>query len=430
MTGDRGSLAGCGIALSVALFIASAEAQITVPGATGADGAFTRNSGNIEIDLSLADDGVWDQGGGGDENGDGTGDGVYDSEKWAVVFKFTSVTIGNNVTVTFKQHPSRAPVVFLVSGSVTLAPNAAINLDGATGVNNAPAESGPGGFRGGHSSNNAGQGSGGFGPGGSPYQAGAHGHGGSYATLGGSCGRPGASGSTYGNAAAFPLLGGSGGASVWNNAGYAPGGGGGAILIAATDAIAIDGSIRANGGVGFGPAGGSSKPGGSGGAIRLIAHTITGTSGILRAVGQGDCVGGNGRIRLEANTISQSIDSNPSAATGYPGASAAVFPPASAPTVRIAQVDTKLIDNDPRASFDFGSQDASICNVNGVTVVLECANVPLNSSVYVRATPTSGSDAIYIATYQSGDLSASIWHATGVVLPNGFSALQARVVLP
>lgn len=424
-----GLLARRAIVSGLALFVASTDAQIVVPGASGADGAFTRNSGNIQIDLSKAVTGPWDQGGG-DVDADGTGDGVYDPDQWAVVFKFTSVTIGNNVNLTFKHHPSRAPVVFLVSGSVTINANAVINLDGATGANNAPAESGPGGFRGGHSSNNAGQGSGGFGPGGSPFQSAAYGHGGSYATPGGSCGRPGASGPAYGNAAVFPLLGGSGGASVWNNAGYAPGGGGGAILIAATNTITVNGTIRANGGVGFGPGGGSSKPGGSGGAIRLIAHSIAGTSGTLRALGQGDCVGGDGRIRFEANTISQSVDSAPPAVKGYPGASAVIFPPASAPQVRIVQVDSQPVPDDPRASFDFGSQDASICNPNGVTVVLECANVPLNSIVYLRAAPVSGPDAVYAASFVSGDLAASIWHAQGVVLPNGFSALQARVVLP
>ena len=63
------------------------------------------------IDLSQAVTGTWDQ--------PGNGKGVYDPEKWAVVFKYNSVNFvqpGRSV-VAFKPHPSGAPVVWIVPAS-------------------------------------------------------------------------------------------------------------------------------------------------------------------------------------------------------------------------------------------------------------------------------------------------------------------------
>lgn len=76
------------------------------------------------------------------------------------------VNIPAGKTVAFKNHPSRAPVVWLVTGDVMV--NGSLNLSGQNGVE-VPflAEPGPGGFRGGpgyyHSSVRS---SGGLGPGG------------------------------------------------------------------------------------------------------------------------------------------------------------------------------------------------------------------------------------------------------------------------
>ena len=51
-------------------------------GSDGTDGVFDRFGGVIEIDLSLAVDGTW--------NDPGSGNGVYDANLWAVVFKYTT----------------------------------------------------------------------------------------------------------------------------------------------------------------------------------------------------------------------------------------------------------------------------------------------------------------------------------------------------
>lgn len=106
--------------LSLLLFgLYSSRAAIVVPGADGSDGALVITEDTV-IDLSQAvlGDGAavkWDT-----NNAANEGKGIYDPEKWAVVFKYSSVTVGAGVTLSFKNHGSRAPVVWLVNGDVTI----------------------------------------------------------------------------------------------------------------------------------------------------------------------------------------------------------------------------------------------------------------------------------------------------------------------
>src|SRR5207248_2812146 len=99
-------------------------------------------------------------------------------------------------------------------------------------------------------------------------------------------------GLSYGNAFLLPLIGGSGGGGVISGinsiySGFGGGAGGGAIMIASSVLIRVNGFITANGGT----------PGGSGGAIRLVAPTITGFGTLQASGGQS---GASGRIRIEA----------------------------------------------------------------------------------------------------------------------------------
>lgn len=71
-------------------FTGSALAQMDV-GSDGSDGAFAPVA-SIQIDLSAADTGA--------------GSGHYDSDRWAVIFNYTSVDIPGGVTVSFNNHPS------------------------------------------------------------------------------------------------------------------------------------------------------------------------------------------------------------------------------------------------------------------------------------------------------------------------------------
>lgn len=98
----------------IAALTSLAPAAITVPGADGSDGALNITA-NTEIDLSQAVTGTWDQ-----NNAANPGKGAYDPAKWAVVFKYSSVTVATGATVTFKNHASRTPVVWRVNGNVTI----------------------------------------------------------------------------------------------------------------------------------------------------------------------------------------------------------------------------------------------------------------------------------------------------------------------
>ena len=122
--------------------VLTAHADIVVPGADGTDSAFNPTNANTVIDLNAAAIGLW--------NGANAspGNGVYDQEKWAVVFRFSSVNIPAGVTVRFiNRADGNPPVVWLVSGSVTN--NRIIDLSGEGGQGTfRQSIHGPGGFRG------------------------------------------------------------------------------------------------------------------------------------------------------------------------------------------------------------------------------------------------------------------------------------------
>src|SRR5690349_6773838 len=92
---------------------APALAQINVQ-SDGSDGALNITS-NTVIDLSQAISGAWSN-----NNTANAGKGIYDSNKWAVVFKYSSVNIASNASVTFSNHASHAPVVWLVQSNVNI----------------------------------------------------------------------------------------------------------------------------------------------------------------------------------------------------------------------------------------------------------------------------------------------------------------------
>ena len=97
--------------ISFAVLAPSGLAQVSIP-SDGSDGALIVSADTV-IDLSNAIAGAWNA-----NNVANAGKGIYDSNKWAVVFKYSSVVISNGATLTFANHPGRAPVVWLVSSWV------------------------------------------------------------------------------------------------------------------------------------------------------------------------------------------------------------------------------------------------------------------------------------------------------------------------
>lgn len=367
--------------------VSSAFAQLIIP-SDGTDGTFSP-AANIEVDLSQAGTGTWS-----DPNGANAGKGIYDATKWAIVFKYSSVNIPAGVTVTFKNHPSHAPVVWLVQGGVDIA--GTVSVDGQPGAYGLAAgslaEPGPGGFRG-AAVGPAGAGTG-LGVGGGGFQGSGYYNG------------------VYGNPNIVPLIGGSGGGTN----GGSGGGGGGAILIAASGTVQLTGQVSAKKGIS--PA----AVHGSGGAVKLIANQVTGT-GSLDAEA-------TGRVRIEANTLSATVTSNPPTIAVPPGTTPIIFQSANSPTVRIVSVDGVDSPADPMAPL-VSSADIAIQKNTPVTIVLETRNFATAGAVVsVRVANKYGGAGLYNATLDSGGTSAlSTWRVSTTLSP-GFVTLQARATAP
>ncbi len=378
------------LALAAACLLAPAiaRAQITIP-SDGSDGALNVTTANLQIDLSQAVTGTWS-----DSNTANAGKGIWDPAKRAIVFKYSSVNIASGRTVTFRNHPNRPPVVWLVQGNVTIA--GTVSLDGATSTGNyLLAEPGPGGYRGGARGTNNGAG---LGPGGGNGGASNAGFNGTYA-------------SAYGNPSIVPLIGGSGGGagSIYNSAG-----GGGAILIACSGTINLIGTVTATGG-----SGGFSA--GSDGAVRFVANSITG-AGLLD-------LRYNGRIRLEANSVSGSLITIPQTIAVAPANPPVIWPADDAPKCRIIQVDDQATPLNPTAPLDLAADVGLNANA-GQVVTIQTNNFPTTGTVQVRAAGKFTAAASLInATFQAGDANQATWTAT-VPFATGFTTLQARAFVP
>ena len=373
------------LAALITTLATSGLAQLAVP-SDGSDGALNITA-NTVIDLSQAVTGVWSN-----SNTANAGNGIYDPAQWAVVFKYTSVTIASGATVTFANHPSRAPVVWLVNGNVEI--DGELSLDGqpySTDPVNLP-EPGPGGFRGGAEQQADLSCGSGFGPGGGWDARGQY---------------------SYGNPQIVPLIGGSGG-SGW--LGYNGAGGGGAILIAAAGTITVNGYCHANGGT-EGP-----SWGGSGGGVRLVANQILG-NGTIDAVS----VVYPGRTRLEANLASSALVVDPPTIAVSP-LPLTIWPAATAPTVSVVSVNSLAAPSDPRANFTMGGDDITISATNGtINVALQTANFPTNGTVNVYLRPRNGAPSMNPASFVSGTSSSATWQLV-TSAPIGHFIIQARAV--
>jgi hypothetical protein len=414
----------CFVLLALGL---TGQAAITIPGADGSDGALSVTGQDLVIDLSQAVTGNWD-----DDNTANAGSGIYDSNKWAVVFKYSSVNIDASSTVTFSNHLSRAPVVWLVDGDVTI--DGTVSLNGDSGaITPALAEPGPGGFRGGmgYYSVNVGA-SAGFGPGGGKTTVSSRGYGASHANTVSS------SPAVYGNPSLVPLLGGSGGGGAQYPGGG--GAGGGAILIACSGTLTVNGQILSNGGNGYNRTAydaNNDGGGGSGGGIRLVAHTFSG-NGLIEAQGGGGVSypGALGRVRLERvvnNDTWTAIAPDPSVVGLTDGDTALLWPTDTAPTVKVISIGNEDVPGDPLASFGTVGADVALAQTNTTQVLIETTYVEQASVVTVRVTSRSNAD--YTETVASVDEVISTdpltirWIAD-IPVNTGYSAIQVHVVRP
>src|SRR5262245_44357115 len=230
------------------------------------------------------------------------------------IFKCTTISVANNVTLKFNRNPLNTPVYLLATGAITI--NGIIDVTGGNGTAVFGGLGGPGAFDGGNPGQGSNHAGAGLGPGG--RRPGAIGSGiasagpGSYGSLASLASTN--KGSTYGSPLLVPLLGGSGGGG--QEAGGGGGGGGGAILAASNIRIDLPGYINAAGGLG-------GYNDGSGGAIRLVAPIIAG-NGALNVNGN---YGGSGRIRLDTfDRHLANFTYNPGPTAVSSGTLMAVFP--------------------------------------------------------------------------------------------------------
>ena len=408
------------------LMMFDAKAALQIP-SNSSDGSLVVTEDTV-IDLSLATDGLWD-----DDNSANAGNGIYDSEKWAVVFHYSSVNVAAGATVTFANHPSRAPVVWLVDGNVTI--DGVVNLSGKNFVwGPGIADGGPGGFRSGSGYFTPGVGSGaGFGPGGATRASngdGRYGGGGSYGTFG-DWGH-----AVYGNPSLLPLIGGSGGGGGQRETpDFSGGGGGGAILIASAEVVAISGSVIANGGRGANNDQSRYTGGGSGGGIRIVCMELQGDGKLEAAGGSGYRSGGLGRIRLErvtnANTLQIVPDS--SVVSILDEDAPLIWLPTDGPVVRIVSIGGVAAPTDPLASFDASGPDIAIPQTSATEVQIETTNVEAESAVYVRVTPRSNGDFTEVQAGSPEVLNSdplTIRWSAEIPVTSGNSAVQVRVKRP
>ena len=411
-----------------------ASAAPFVSGGTGADGAFAPQ---VTTEVQLPESGI---------------------------FNFTTVNIPTGVTVKFRKNSTNTPVTILATGDVII--NGVIDVNGTNGSSvtdsisaddTLPGVGGPGGYNGGFGASKASPGTsagGGLGPGagkpGPGYFTGStviamSGGGGGFGADGTDApGTSGMKGLTYGTPSLLPLIGGSGGgggASSGTYNGSGGGGGGGAIVIASSGVIQLNGAVRANGGMGGyaysatcggGPGGGG---GGSGGAMRLIANTITGSGALSAAGGAGQSViyatstgacagagtsarGGDGRIRVEAYTITLTGTASPTVvATFVPGQ--VTIP--SLPTLSIASVGGVAAPALPTGTSDV----ALPFNItNPVEVVLSATGIPVGTVVKVTVTPYTGTVAGVTSSPLAGTTSSSSATAS-ITLSGGHSVVAA-----
>jgi len=328
------------------------------------------------------------------------------------IFHFTTINVPEGVTVSLTAPLLNfAPVYWLASGEVLI--NGTINLSGENGhPDNAndrrPSMPGPGGFPGGVGQSFDSPATKGFGPGGGDL-----GRAGGYATGNGGL-------KQYGNLFLLPLIGGSGGSGRATDLGVGGGAGGGALLIASSDLIAINGRINANGG-NQGTFSDSIRQGygGSGGAIRLLAPTIQG-NGVLSAVGGNGGFGRGdvGRIRLEAieNEFTGTINGEFRTGTLFPNA---IFLPAlPIASVRVVSVDGVNVPASPTGSFLV--PDVTINNEELSTFAIEARNIPIGTQITLYIFAETGPDQIVQTTLLQGSVESSTATAE-VSLPPTFS---------
>lgn len=323
------------------------------------------------------------------------------------VYNFKSIQIASGSTLVLSGGKFPNPIYFLSQGAVIIA--GTIDLSGQSGTQvttpaqrTGPTVPGSGGYGGGAVSFAGNPALPGLGP--------AGGRTGAICIIGTGYGA--GSGGFTGNQFLVPLVGGSGGAG----SDVSGGAGGGALLIASSVSITVDGAIVANGGNALNISGFASGNGGGGG-VRLVAPTISGTGTITAVAGTNGCKGTDGVVRLEffQNTFTGTVGG-----TLYLATPVNLFIPAltDQPSIVVTSIGGVPIPPNPTGSFTV--PDVALNSNAPLPVSIHATNIPLGTTATLYFSTENFPDQQIVSTQLGGDVTSSTATAT-VTLNPGFS---------
>lgn len=339
------------------------------------------------------------------------------SPRAAQIYNFTTICIPAGITVMLSGQILNGPVWWLSQGNVTI--NGTLDLSGQKGNDESsdtglrtPSIPGPGGYSGGTGTFTSGTTTSPAQPGNGPGGGAILGNGGTFS----------------GNSFLVPLVGGSGGAGINPciasafSVGPTGGAGGGALVLASSSSITVNGSINANGGNGgVGDAGANTivcsntGGGGSGGAIRLVANTIGG-SGTLSVAGGNGGQGTSGATRLEAFTLNFTGSFSGPFTEGAP---ASVFLPTIPPTLQVTSVNGVTLTQPTSGSLQ--TPDATINSATPVTITIQTTGIPPGTVLTLLVYGASnGSTQAVQTTALQGTLQSATASASAI-FPSGLS---------
>jgi hypothetical protein len=210
-------------------------------------------------------------------------------------------------------------------------------------------------------------------------------------------------------------------------------------LIAADGSITVAGEIKANGGSTNNCAGQLPGGPGSGGAIRLASRTnvIVSPTGALQvqAGAFGTCqdwggTASEGRVRIESPGNIAILQGNvPSGVSRGDSTFPAIR--SQPPRLWVSSIGGIACPDWRTFSAGFGDTgpaDTVVSQASGVDIVVDSTGLPLNTLVYLRIGLASSNSAMELGPVTLTGGTSVVF--TNVDLQAGYSAIQARAVLP
>jgi hypothetical protein len=155
----------------------------------------------------------------------------------------------------------------------------------------------------------------------------------------------------------------------------------------------------------------------------LVATTITG-NGQVYAAGRQDGWGasGNGRVRFDAylNNFGGTVD------IGYSQGSQFVVIPTSGQGTQltITNVGGLPVSSSPTGILTTPDAIISSMQPNPISIVVQCANIPLNTQITVAVTPVNGPPVTAIGYNNTGTFASST-ATVSITMPRGGGLISA-----